>query len=412
MPEQTAPGGAFVWSVEGRSIRITLTADVLASIGRAAQEGLEKVPRRGLEVGGVLLGVRQGDELTVTDWRPIACEHARGPGFELSANDEAALRQLLDSLAADPDFGDRQILGWFHTHTRDGICLTKTDLDLYNRFFPAPWQVALVVKPHPQQAPRAGFFFREPSGAIRSESSYREFVIEGGRRTAAPVGFDPTQLGGRAPQATEPARAGEALQAARRREPSPPAEARRIARRRLRLKWLAPPALGLAGAALFFGLPLLAPGPQPAAIGLEVRTVGDGLVVEWERPAALLEDASGATLIVEDGGERHTIGISPEDLRAGSLTFYRRTGEVTFRLEWQRPSGPPIPSSAHFSGPPPAATPGPAPVEDPAELERIEREIDALRSRLERDELRLGELRREIAELERQRRGAGPRRAP
>lgn len=412
MPEQTAPGGAFVWSVEGRSIRITLTADVLASIGRAAQEGLEKVPRRGLEVGGVLLGVREGDELTITDWRPIPCEHARGPGFELSANDEARLRQLLDSLVADPASGRKQILGWFHTHTRDGICLTKADLDLYNRFFPAPWQVALVVKPHPQEAPRAGFFFREPSGAIRSESSYREFVLEEVRRPA-PVGFDPTQVGAKPPQAPEPNGSAEGRPVVRPRQQARPAEPRLVARRRVRRKWLAAPAaLVLAGAALFLALPWLGPQPQPAAIGLQVRAVGDSLVAEWDRPAALLEDASGATLTIEDGGERHLIQMSPEDLLAGSVTYYRRSGDVSFRLECMRRSGPPLSSSAHFSGPSPAAAPAPTAVQDETELERLEREIEALRSRLERDDARLRQLRGEIAELERQGRGAGRGRRP
>lgn len=404
MPEQSAPEGAFVWSAEGCPIRIRAATEVLASIGKAAREGFEKVPRRGLEIGGVLLGTRRGDELTITGWREIRCEHVRGPGFELSSNDEAALRQLLESLGSDPALRGLQVLGWFHTHTRDGICLTKPDLDVYNRFFPAPWQVALVVKPHPQQPARAGFFFREPTGAIRSESSYREFVIEPGLQPQ-PVGFDPASLGGGPPPVTKPVRTGETKPPARPPEPppAPSARARFPAVRRRKL------ILALAGAAAafvaaFVGIPLLRPQPQPGAAALAVRPSGDALVIEWDRSPALLREASGAALTIEDGGERRVIELAPEELGTGSLTYYRRTGEVTFELELARRSGPPVSGSARFTGEPPAAT---AAEEDPAEADRLERELELLRSRLEREAARSRKLRLEIQALERELSGAG-----
>jgi proteasome lid subunit RPN8/RPN11 len=403
MPEETAPEGTFVWSVEGRPIRIRAAADVLASIGRAAREGLEKVPRRGLEVGGLLLGTREGDELTITDWRPISCEHARGPGFELSANDEAALRQLLESLTGDPARSGLQVLGWFHTHTRDGICLTKSDLDVYNRFFPAPWQVALVVKPHAKEPTRAGFFFREPNGAIRAETSYREFVIEPGLRPQ-PVGFDPASLGGATSPAPAPVRAAEAPSTVRLPEPPPasPARAPRWARSRRRLVVALAGAV-LASAAVFVGIPLLAPQPRHAAIALDLRPAGDALVLEWDRSPALLRDATGAALTIEDAGERRLIRLTADEFAAGSLTYYRRSGDVSFQLELVRSTGPPLLGSARFTGAPPAAA---APPEDPAELERLEREIGLLRSELEREAARSRRLRQEIRVIERQLSGA------
>lgn len=404
MPEETAPEGTYVWSVEGRPVRIRAAADVLASIGRAAREGLEKVPRRGLEIGGVLLGTREGDELTITDWRPIPCEHARGPGFELSANDEAALRQLLSSLASEPAAGGLEVLGWFHTHTRDGICLTKSDLDVYNRFFPAPWQVALVVKPHPKEPARAGFFFREPNGAIRAETSYREFVIEPGLRPQ-PVGFDPASLAPAPPSPPPaPAKSEPGPSAVWSPEPSaaPVSAAPRPGMRRWLLVALA--AAFLLGAAAFVAIPLLLPRPQPAAIALDVRPSGGALVLEWDRPAALLRDVSRATLTIEDGGERRVVELAPEELETGSLTYYRRTGEVAFRMELTRRSGPAVQGSTRFLGEPPAAPPA---AEDPAEADRLEREIGLLRLELEREAARSKKLRLEIQALERQLSGRG-----
>jgi len=53
-------------------------------------------------------------------------------------------------------FGRRPGCGWYHSHTRTGVLLSDTDLTIHNRFFPDPWQVALVVKPHTFEPMRAG----------------------------------------------------------------------------------------------------------------------------------------------------------------------------------------------------------------------------------------------------------------
>ena len=68
-------------------------------------------------------------------------------------------------------------VGYYHSHTREQICMSDDDMQLFNRFFPLPWQVALVVRPANLAPARAGFFFREPAGTVRTESSYREFQL-------------------------------------------------------------------------------------------------------------------------------------------------------------------------------------------------------------------------------------------
>jgi hypothetical protein len=73
---------------------------------------------------------------------------------------------------------DRQPVGWYHSHTRSEIFLSETDQDIHQRFFPEPWQVALVLKPHTFEPTRGGFFFREADGSIRGAASYREFILD------------------------------------------------------------------------------------------------------------------------------------------------------------------------------------------------------------------------------------------
>lgn len=403
MSEEAPVTESFLWSVEGHALRIACPTPVLESIRQAAWEGLQKVPRRGLEVGGVLFGTREGDEIRIAAWRPIPCEHAKGPGFELSAKDEADLRQLLESASSDPGLQGLEVIGWFHSHTRDGVTLTKEDLDVYNRFFPAPWQIALVVRPHAYEPARAGFFFREPSGAVHSESSYKEFKLEAKRRRL-PAGFDvrevpakPTPehgLGrsiGVAPAPAAPAAGPELISALE--------AARRPARR-----WLTAFILVLAAlAGLFFGLPLLHTPSRSEALAVQVRDAGEDLLLEWNRACPLIRQASSAAVVIEDGGRRQELILAPQELESGSLTYARQSGNVVFRLVLTFPNREPVIEMAHFIGAPPASAPGPPPPpEDPAEIERLQAEIKRLRKELDFEAARARQYRQRIEALEKQ----------
>src|SRR3954451_17567198 len=105
----------------------------------------------------------------------MECEHAFGPSFVLSPRD---LARLGDQIAAANREPNTRVVGWYHSHTRSEIFLSEQDLEIHNRFFPEPWQLALVLKPHTFQPMRAGFFFRENSGAIHTEAPYSEIVLQ------------------------------------------------------------------------------------------------------------------------------------------------------------------------------------------------------------------------------------------
>ncbi len=47
----------------------------------------------------------------------------------------------------DGEYGDRQILGWYHTHPGLGVFLSGIDLFIHENFFDLPHQVALVIDP-------------------------------------------------------------------------------------------------------------------------------------------------------------------------------------------------------------------------------------------------------------------------
>jgi proteasome lid subunit RPN8/RPN11 len=140
-------------------------------------DGFYKLARGGLEVGGVLFGQRSGDSVRILASRPIACEHASGPSFVLSENDEAGLRTLLESATSDPELKGLVPAGWYHSHTRSEISLSERDLEIYARYFPEPWQVSLVLRPEKMRPARARFFLRERGGSVTPDSSHGEFLL-------------------------------------------------------------------------------------------------------------------------------------------------------------------------------------------------------------------------------------------
>jgi len=165
------------WTAGPGSVTIEYSNAVLDEIRLRAAEGYQRMRHGGVEVGGVLFGARRAGVLRVLAVRPIECEYSNGPRFGLSKRDETQLAELLTVSGGDPELAGMEALGFYLSHTREEICLSDADLEIFNRFFPLPSQVALVVRPANLAPTRAGFFFREEDGTMRTASSYREFQL-------------------------------------------------------------------------------------------------------------------------------------------------------------------------------------------------------------------------------------------
>jgi proteasome lid subunit RPN8/RPN11 len=181
------------WRVEDSPFTIHYSRAALETVRGAAMEGLHKLAKGGLEVGGLLIGERSGDSVRILEVRPMACEHAYGPSFTLSAGDEELLRGQLAALAAAPELAGLTVAGWYHSHTRSQICLTEQDQEIYDRHFPEAWQVSLVVRPDKLRPVRAGFFYREPDRTLRRDSSYLEFELQPLLKTLKPAALPAAQ---------------------------------------------------------------------------------------------------------------------------------------------------------------------------------------------------------------------------
>jgi proteasome lid subunit RPN8/RPN11 len=167
------------WRAEWRHPVIEYTGAVMEEIRNAAVEGYQRMRHGGIEVGGVLFGTHGKGGVRILAARPMACEYAQGPRFILSERDQTALAGQLAASRQDAELQGLEPVGWYHSHTRSEIFLSEQDVAYFNRFFPKPWQVALVVRPANLAPVRAGFFLREADGGLRTESSYREFQLAG-----------------------------------------------------------------------------------------------------------------------------------------------------------------------------------------------------------------------------------------
>jgi len=175
------------WSVDELPLAVEYPPAVMQDIRAAAVEGFYKIPHGGVEVGGVLFGERIPDGVRIMAFRPIACQYATGPSFTLSENDRAGLARLLETYSSEEGLRDLVPVGWYHSHTRGEVCLTESDLEIYNTYFPEPWQVSLVLRPERAAPVQAGFFVREPDGKVRANSSYREFTLAPAGRLKGPA---------------------------------------------------------------------------------------------------------------------------------------------------------------------------------------------------------------------------------
>src|SRR5579862_1707858 len=161
--EIPAVGALATWSVPQCPFTIEYAPRVLDDIRLAVEDAFSSLPRGGAEIGGILLGRFAKGRVTIVDYEALDCEHAYGPSFALSPKDHAALAEMLAKARGNRD---ARPVGWYHSHTLSEISLSEADLEIHQRYFPESWQVALVLKPRSFQPTRAGFFFRDPDGAM------------------------------------------------------------------------------------------------------------------------------------------------------------------------------------------------------------------------------------------------------
>ena len=396
---------------------------VIEEIRHEVAEGFQRLSRGGIEVGGILYGTRDGRTVRILAMRPISCEHARGPGFLFSDRDRIALNeQLVIATRKIRIWKDLISVGWFLSHTRSEIALTESDLEIYSIFFPAPWQVTMVIRPGRGGSMRAGFFVREADGTVRGDRSYLEFNFPD--RLAGILDRPPAD---RAPRDRPP------RENAERRTPSyyraeatgaaaAPAPARRESPvlapspglpmdagpqlllpqpRKRKWPWLLVWALVLIAAAVF-GLRYWMPTPQEP-ISLAVVERDGELQIEWNHAAKPVARAARGSLQIMDGSDSRTVALTPQLLASGKFTYQRKSGDIEVRMTVENADGVKAQEASRFLGRPPVAASAPAPAvtgDQDARRQELEAEVRRLRRENAAQADRIQQLQRTLRLLE------------
>ncbi|MBL8210669.1 MAG: hypothetical protein JNK87_08155 [Bryobacterales bacterium] len=355
---------------------------------------MRRLSRGGVEVGGILFGRRVDNTVRVMAWRPMPCEHSRGPAFLLSNADKQGLMQVLESAETDPQLKVLEPVGWYVSHTRQGLTLTEEDVDIYSRYFAEPWQVTLVLHPDKTGKAQAGFFVRDREGRLRTETSYRVFEINSFRTPSTEE-----RPGSAKPYARTP-------EAPRKTRPAPPpvvaAEAESGMRRPWRIAAIA--AALLVGTLAVSALPRLRNQNPPTSETLQLRLLDaqGQLRVEWDRGHDAIQNAQSATLYINDGGAIPPIQLDQETTQRGSVTYLRLSEDVTVRMVIQRKGQPPLQELARYVGTPVPKVPSKELREARATRAKYLTETQALRRRLDQESERTRNLEKTLEKLEKQ----------
>jgi proteasome lid subunit RPN8/RPN11 len=385
---------------------------VIEEIRHDVAEGFQRLTRGGIEVGGVLYGTREGRNIRVEAVRPISCEHARGPSFQLSDKDRTSLQEQLAEDRNDPRLEGLITVGWYLSHTRSEIALSESDLEIYTAYFPAPWQVTFVIRPGRGGSMRGGFFVREPDGTVKSEQSYLEFNFPD--RLAGvldrPVERPPDPQVDRPPRERAADRRGltvaltplvprEQALVPRAAEDALPQFLNAAPPSRRKWPWLVVWAVVVLAAAVV-GLRYWMPQPvEPLSLSVIERE--GQLQISWNHAASVVAKAKGGSLEIVDGPDVRKIPLTPEVLASGKFTYGRKTGDVEIRFTVDSSLGTRVQEASRFLGRAPAAE---APPEAVAALEQrrteLESEVKKLRRDRDAEALRVQQLERTLRILQ------------
>ncbi len=132
----------------GRDVVVMVAESVLEEVRRHGQQDTSR------EQGGILVGTvaSSQDKVYVNVEAVIAAPQTRAKRTSITFTHDswAHINQVKDS-----DYPDQDIVGWYHTHPGFGIFLSDYDTFIHRNFFPAAWQVALVIDPLSDES---GFF--------------------------------------------------------------------------------------------------------------------------------------------------------------------------------------------------------------------------------------------------------------
>lgn len=421
--------GFGVGSSTGFPFIIEYALDVFEELRQAAEDAFHSIPYGGVEIGAVLLGEYEERLVRVKEWRPISCIHLNGPSFVLSQADLARLEKQLEDLREAPELRGLVPVGWFHTRTRTRLALTPRALEVFNKYFPGPLQVTMVMRPSKAGPTMAGFFYRDVDGSVHTDFSYHEFPALP-NSDAPGMPRRPTAAStANAPLSREPVRAmsknqGRSSEVSSEEAPLDPRlvlfksieasqdETEQAPQGELSTPmssiWLAGetptpiyrrrPVIAFAGVLLLTSAGLAyqftrPPSPPPSLALHAERGAGEEILVCWDAKGDWVRQARSGRLLIVDGALRRELNLDGSDLRSGSITYVRHTSEVEFVLSISDAKQERIKEYSRFIGPPLQGSEAASQRGDPKQMRgQLRQEVERTRKALQSETARTDEL--------------------
>jgi hypothetical protein len=176
------------WRGHGAVPEVQCDSGVLLEIAELAMRGYRRYSWGGVEIGGVLFGKKESGSVQICAARPAECEHHYGPAFELSEGDCEAFEQLLTAAAEDQQLAGMAPVGWYQSSSRRDLGLSDHARAFFHRYFPEPWQVAMVVQRSKQDPLAVAVFVRDLNGRVELHSPAQEFTLDILRQLQLPSG--------------------------------------------------------------------------------------------------------------------------------------------------------------------------------------------------------------------------------
>jgi hypothetical protein len=258
----------WYWFVrEGRPY-VRLSPSTAAELRRNVADAFLALPKRGVEIGGWLLGhIEPGDPpvFQVDEIEEIPCEHQFGPAYVLSERDRAGLTA---SLSRPRPEGTPAIIGMYRSFAGREPSLEQPEEESLISHFPNPDGLFLLLQPVSVSECRATFQFRR---------AHEKLGASGEPLLAFPAGLMAMKQAGPAAEPREAVRAPIALPAAR--HPlSDTSEMAKVSKKpRFWLPWIACLLVGVVGAAAYEWWTLNHPG-DPSAADSPPKAVAESVI--------------------------------------------------------------------------------------------------------------------------------------
>ncbi|HTA46795.1 MAG TPA: hypothetical protein VK789_30335 [Bryobacteraceae bacterium] len=350
----------FVPNVPDSSPAVQISLSLIHRLGFDVLEAFKSVPKRGLEIGGILLGYvlpapinsfRQ--TILVEEFEPVDSEHEQGPSYLLSERDKLLFEQAVSRHRNQPA-GELRPVGFYRSQTRGGFDFDEHDIAIAQSLFSREPSVCLLIKPSADGTNQGRI-------GIWSDAALESFETFPFRATALRDGGFPIT----SPPAESASTPTEIPAAA-------PSEDNTIAVTspppRWQTGWVRDSAvlLGLAAALLFAAFLTRSGGHtdvpasptqqaeplQEEDISLNVERKNGSAVLTWNHASPAVQRAESGLLVIVDAGKQQELHLDRTELETGRIVYVPGSNDVSFRMQLFAPGHSSIESVRSLAGVP------------------------------------------------------------